>query len=115
MYFTHITDAVRRTRPTDKITKVISNKIAIVQSLYTNGKYSPESVAILNQNQVTFAGELQHVKAWLKSALNVPKFSFYHKYVGSGKYRNVRCDNRPYIKRTRKLAWELTKQGIIKF
>lgn len=113
MYFKDIETAIRVTRPTDRITKILSKRFAIVQSLYTNGSYSPESVAVLVENEVRFCGELRRQKDVVIHCLNTPKFSYYHKYIGNGSYRSVRCDNRRYLKRHRQLAHELTRHNLI--
>jgi hypothetical protein len=63
-YYKNIREALINERPTDKIVSILSNKYAIVQSLYTNGVYSEPSICGLDKNKIYFYGNIYRDNTW---------------------------------------------------
>ena len=115
-YYKDIEAALKHERQTDVLIKKLSNKFAIVKSLYTNGKYSGPSICGLENNKIVFYGSPKNFIQWFKNkGAEMPKISysiiaFYSDPQSRAGtiYRRVTNDNRPYIKRQRKLYYLLT-------
>lgn len=116
-YYKDIETALKHERPTDILIKKLSNKFAIVKSLYTNGSYSEPSICALVDNSVKFYGPPKDVKKWFKrDGVNIKKIThsiiaYYRdpKTKTGTVYRRVTNDNRDYIKRHRKLYFLLSQ------
>jgi len=114
MYYKNVKDALKELRSTDKIESVLSNKFAIVKSLYENGDYSEPAICGLIDQKIKFFGELEGIEGNLKKRINTPKISSYRIYnKEKACYINKKSNNREFIKRARKLFYLLTSKQII--
>jgi hypothetical protein len=81
--FKNIHEALLNDRPNDKIVKVLSNKFAIVQSVFTNGEFDTMSLCELNNGVIYFRGheDKKGGFGWLKNYMlnyvhTKPNFDF---------------------------------------
>lgn len=55
-HYKNIEQALLAERPTDKVVKILSNKFAIVQTMFTDGKFDAPSLCGLNKKTIYFYG-----------------------------------------------------------
>lgn len=108
-HFKNIKEAIERTRETDLIVEIISNKTAITKPQWVNGGtnelfYGEPTVFRLIRNKVYSYGVLSHFVKGATRVLNeMPNIEnnsiFFHKQLNV--HRAKHTDNRPYKKRLR--------------
>ena len=61
-HFKSIEEALPHLRPGDKLVKVLSNKFAFVEPVYTDGKFAPKSLMGLHNNVIhTYHQNIEYV------------------------------------------------------
>lgn len=73
-FYASISEALSVERPTDKIVKVLSNKFAIVESPFENGRYDKPKVCGIENNKIYFCGDpyvqgVWSLKLWIQNRL----------------------------------------------
>lgn len=112
MHHKNILDALKEQRPTDKIVGILSKKVALSRSMYTDGTYDKPVLMVLRDGKVYSACYPEDAERYIKYLLNIPKFEPSMRYIGDGKYRRIMNDNRAFIKRHRQFAHTLQSNGI---
>lgn len=115
MKYKTILEALESERPNDKIIKTLSNKFAIVQSVYENGTYEDcHSIAGLDNGTIyfygkTYKGQFTQLKEWVIDRLNslhntqMQRIGYYPNDFGTPTERFKIQDNRKYKRVHRKL------------
>jgi len=110
-HFTHINAALATLRPQDKVVKILSNKFAIVQAAFEDGKLDSPCVCGLNEDKIEFylnvLSRNQTIFSDIEEMENVRKvnMSFYaNPKLGIGRvWKRVLVDNRNQKRIYRKL------------
>ncbi len=71
-HFKSIEEAMPILRPGDKIDKILNNKVAIVRSLFTNGKYDKPDVMYLHNGTIYTFWELHNLDKSISYYLKLP-------------------------------------------
>jgi hypothetical protein len=73
-HYKNIEEALKVERPTDKVIKILSNKFAIVKSMYTDGTFETSSTVMgIGRGTGVFTfGKLENMKAWCKRTESLP-------------------------------------------
>lgn len=111
MWYKTIQEALAAERPTDRIVKVLSNKFAIVESLFENGTYDVPAVAGLCYDQkIKFFGKPYmtghwSLKLWIENRLEtLPNVQMQATTYYGGITVFKWSDHRKYKQEYRKLA-----------
>lgn len=74
-HYKSIEEALKIERPTDKVVQILSNKFAIVKSMYTDGTFEPKPTVMgIGKGTGVFAfGKLENMKVWCNRVETLPK------------------------------------------
>lgn len=102
-HYKTIEEALKIERPTDKVIKILSNKFAITQPIYENGKFAPSYVMGIGKGTTVFSyGSLVNMKDWCRSVAEKP----------NGKWISI-CYNFPENKRY--ALWLMKREDYRKY
>jgi len=76
-HYKTIEEALKVERPSDKVIKILSNKFAVVKSMFTDGTYEkhPHVMCIGSNTNVCSMGILKNMKQWCERVQQYPNIN----------------------------------------
>jgi len=72
-HYKTIEEALKVERPTDKVIKILSNKFAITQPMFENGKFAQSYIMGIGKGTTVFSyGSLENMKDWCRAVADKP-------------------------------------------
>lgn len=89
-HYKNIEEALKVERPTDKVIKILSNKLAITQPMFENGKFASPMVMGIGKGTTVFSyGSVENIKTWCREVElkpNIRNISICYNFPENKKY-----------------------------